>query len=116
MAVPELRKPSRRACEHVCDQGCSVHAERPTSCRAFNCAWLRGVALDEHARPDLLGVMIDYFETRDNGETHLLAFELWQGALDSPAAQALLRALAALHVVTLSRRDGRWSTLGDDHM
>ena len=41
---------------------------------------------DEALRPDALGVMFDYFVTRGTGEEHLIAFELWPGALDEPAA------------------------------
>ena len=40
MAVPELHKPNRRACDHVCDEGCAIHAERPQDCRDFHCLWL----------------------------------------------------------------------------
>ena len=112
MAVTELRKPSRRACDHVGPTGCAVHAERPTSCRQFHCLWLRGaVAGDDALRPDALGVMFDYFVTRDTGETHLLAFEAWPGALDGAEARALLAELARDHDVRVSYRDGRWSEL-----
>lgn len=112
MAVTELRKPSRRACEHVGREGCQIHPERPASCRLFHCLWLRGaVAGDEALRPDALGVMFDYFVTRDTGEEHLIAFEAWPGALDEPAARSVLEELARTHAVRLSYRDGRWSEL-----
>jgi hypothetical protein len=39
MAVPALGKAGRRACDHLCDEGCGIHAERPGECRAFN--WRR---------------------------------------------------------------------------
>lgn len=112
MAVTELRKPSRRACDHVGAEGCAVHPERPAGCRAFHCLWLRGaIGADEALRPDALGVMFDYFVTRGTGEEHLLAFEVLPGALDAPAARAVLDALAGSHEVRLSYRDGRWSAL-----
>ena len=113
MAVTELRKPSRRACDHVGYDGCRVHPERPASCREFHCLWLRGaVAGDESLRPDALGVMLDYFVERTTGDEHLLAFELWPGAFEQPAARALLEELAREREVRLSYRDGRWSALG----
>ena len=112
MAVTELRKPSRRACEHVGRDGCRIHPERPASCRLFHCLWLRGaVAGDESLRPDAFGVMLDYFVTRDSGEEHLIAFEVWPGALDEPASRALLEELSRTRAVRLSYRDGRWSEL-----
>ena len=112
MAVTELRKPSRRACDHVGRAGCRIHPDRPLGCREFNCLWLRGaVAGDEALRPDVLGVMFDFFVTRDTGETHLLAFEVWPGALEDPASRALVEAFARTQEVRLSYRDGRWSAL-----
>lgn len=112
LAVTELSKPSRRACDHVGREGCAIHADRPASCRAFHCLWLRGaLAGDEASRPDALGVMFDHFVTRGTGEAHLLAFEVWPGALDAPAARALVDELARDHEVRLSYRDGRWSAV-----
>lgn len=113
MAVTELRKPARRACDHVGRDGCRAHADRPASCRAFHCAWVRGViAGGEATRPDALGVMFDTFVERATGEARVIAFELWPGALDAPAARALVDGLAAGREVALSRRDGAWSTVG----
>lgn len=110
MAVVELRKPSRRACDHVSLEGCRIHDTRPESCREFNCLWLRG-AIDASARPDELGVFFDYFTVKRTDISRLIAFELWPGALNSPAARALLDALSRTHDIELSYRDGTWSTL-----
>lgn len=115
MAVTELRKPSRRACEHVGRDGCRAHAERPPSCREFFCAWMRGaMAPDESLRPDALGVMVDWFTTRATGESHLLAFEVWPGAFDTPEARAVLAELARSQELRLSHRDGSWSVFSPD--
>ena len=112
MAVPELRKPNRVACEHVYAQGCSIHERRPEDCRLFHCLWLRGaIAGDERTRPDVLGVMFDQFTLREDQSTHTLAFELWLGALDGEAARAALAELAQQFKIALSYRDGRWSEL-----
>lgn len=108
MAVTELRKPSRRACDHVGYEGCRIHAERPASCRAFDCLWLRGAIADESMRPDLSGVMFDHFVVRGTTDSHTVAFELWSGALDAPEVRALIAALRELHPVASSLRDGTW--------
>ena len=93
--------------------GCRVHDARPESCRAFNCAWLRGViAGGDETRPDALGVMFDSFVERGSGASRVLAFELWPGALDAEPARAVVAALAAAHEVHVSRRDGAWSVVG----
>ena len=112
LPILELRKPMRRACDHVCQTGCSIHAERPTSCHDFHCLWLRG-ALDgdEGLRPDQLGVMFDYFVMAPSGCAYLIAFELWVGAFGDPQLQALLQEIGRTQTVRLSYRDGRWSTL-----
>lgn len=112
LLVTELRKPARRACEHVSRDGCRVHETRPESCRAFHCAWLRGVIDGDDARPDALGVMVDAFVERPSGATRVVAFELWEGALDAPDARALLDELATHREVRVSRRDGTWATVG----
>lgn len=110
LSIVELRKPARRACDHLRDDACGIHPDRPESCRAFHCAWLRGALGDDLAlRPDALGVMIDHFVLRGTGEAHTLAFELWEGALESPEARAVLDALSRAHAVARSHRDGRWS-------
>jgi Fe-S-cluster containining protein len=112
MAVPELHKPNRRACAHVTEEGCSIHDRRPEDCRLFHCLWLRGaITGDEATRPDALGVMFDQFTVREDQSTHTLAFELWSGALDSPAARAVIDELAHTFKIALSYRDGRWSEI-----
>lgn len=35
-----------------------MYRVRPTSCRNFQCAWLKGQMAEEH-RPDLCGVMVE---------------------------------------------------------
>lgn len=112
LAIVELQKPPRRACDHLCRSGCGIYAARPASCREFHCLWLRGaIDGDEALRPDQLGVMFDYFIIAGSGETHLIAFELWAGAFDDPTVRLLLREVCQTQALRLSYRDGRWSTL-----
>ncbi len=110
MPVVELGKAARRACDHATATGCGVHPERPTSCREFHCVWLRGgVGEDEATRPDRLGVMFDGYTLRGETTPRFVAFEVWEGAVDSPEAQAAIDALSRHREVGISRRDGRWS-------
>lgn len=112
LPIVELRKPARRACDHVDRAGCRVHPTRPESCRAFHCAWVRGaVTGGEATRPDVLGVMFDAFRERGAEGVRVVAHELWPGALEGDAARGVIRSLAAVHEVALSHRDGRWSVL-----
>lgn len=57
--VVELHKPPGKWCLHCAPGkgGCLVYADRPPSCRAFDCAWLRGAGLEEE-RPDKIGLVI----------------------------------------------------------
>ncbi len=112
MAVQELAKPARRACDHVSGVGCTVHSDRPESCREFNCVWLRGgIVGDEATRPDELGVCFDAFKNTDSGTVMLYAFELWEGALQTREAQQIIEALAVHNEVHLSYRDRTWRTV-----
>ena len=112
LAIVELQKPQRRACDHLCRSGCGIYATRPASCREFHCLWLRGALdADEALRPDRLGVMFDYFVVASSGESHLIAIELWPGALAGSLVQSLLAELTQTRDVHLSYRDGRRSTL-----
>ena len=112
LAIVELQKPPRRACDHLCRSGCGVYEDRPASCRKFHCLWLRGaIDGDETLRPDQLGVMFDYFVMARTGESHLIAFELWVGAFDDPTVRSLLREVCETQALRMSYRDGRWSTL-----
>jgi hypothetical protein len=115
LAIVELNKPARRACDHLCRAGCGIYDTRPASCREFHCLWLRGaIEGDVSLRPDALGVMFDYFQIASTGETHLIAYELWPGAFDATEARSLLDGLVLRSDVQLSYRDGRWSTLRQD--
>ena len=113
LAVAELQKPMRWACDHVLCAGCGIYEERPQTCRDFNCAWLRGAISDDEAlRPDRLGLLFDFFYSTATDRSRFVAFELWNGAFDEAPAAALLRQIAADREVELSYRDGTWRTIG----
>jgi hypothetical protein len=112
LAVDELRKPMRWACDHLTCGGCRIYDARPQSCRDFNCLWLLGeIPHDEATRPDRLGVLFDCYRSRMSDELRFVAFEVWDGAFDEPAAAALIADLAAARDVQLCYRNGTWRTI-----
>lgn len=60
----EFRKLPGVACRHLNEQGCAIHAQRYSVCRAYSCGWQQLDWLDETWRPDLCGVLIS-LERRD---------------------------------------------------
>ena len=53
LAVPEIGKLAGSWCRHFSEGvGCSIHAERPSSCKSFQCVWTATDALGEDWRPD----------------------------------------------------------------
>jgi Fe-S-cluster containining protein len=105
----------RWACEHLACSGCRIYDARPQGCRDFDCQWLRGeIPGDESHRPDRLGVIFDGFRDATTNEQRFLAFEVWNGAFDEPAAVTLLSELAATREIQLSYRDGSWRKMGID--
>jgi hypothetical protein len=113
LAVDELRKPMRWACEHLACDGCRIYETRPKGCRDFDCLWLRGeICGDESRRPDRLGVIVDSFRDAATNNSRFVAFEVWTAAFAEPAAAALLAELSATREVQLSSRAGSWRTIG----
>jgi hypothetical protein len=113
LAVRELRKPMRWACDHLACNGCRIYDARPKGCRDFNCLWLRGeIPGDESQRPDRLGVIFDAFRDAATNGLRFVAFEVWTGAFEQPPAATILSELAATREMQLSARDGSWRTIG----
>ena len=70
--VDELQKLAGKWCRYrVKDKGCRVYDSRPNGCREFECQWLKGHG-DETDRPDLTGIVIDYYPLETLGKTALL--------------------------------------------
>jgi hypothetical protein len=110
--VIELAKPARTRCSHLEGCLCQIYTERPKSCRAFNCLWLRGVLdLALENRPDHSGVLLDAYVRQPGNETRIVATEAWSGAADLPQTRQTLESLAAIATVIVYYRDGRQSTI-----
>jgi hypothetical protein len=41
--APEIEKKAAMPCPKICSTGCSIHGDRPQSCRAYHCAWKMGL-------------------------------------------------------------------------
>jgi hypothetical protein len=58
--LPELNKPARTPCRHLCETGCSIHDHaRSPICTDFECAYLR-YPWDIDLRPDKCGVIFNF--------------------------------------------------------
>jgi hypothetical protein len=61
--LPELNKPAKVPCQHLCGTGCSLHDQpRPLVCSAFECGYLRAQWSLE-MRPDNCGVIFQPMAT-----------------------------------------------------
>lgn len=65
-------KPSHRACGHLCNAGCGIYENRPRTCSAFECVWLKSQrgnrAMPPELRPDRCGAILT---DHDEGATRV---------------------------------------------
>jgi hypothetical protein len=55
--IIELDKPRNTWCKNcTIGKGCNVYPDRPNSCKAFECVWLKNPDLPDALRPDRIGV------------------------------------------------------------
>ena len=72
LRVPELEKPAGEWCA-ACrrGRGCGRYADRPPSCRLFECFWLMEEGFPDELRPDRSGVVIAFNEEPDGVVLHV---------------------------------------------
>jgi uncharacterized protein len=72
LGVPELEKPAGEWCA-ACTRGagCGRYADRPPSCRAFECFWLLDEGFPDELRPDRCGVVIAFDAAPDAVVLHV---------------------------------------------
>jgi len=109
IAVHELDKRAYEPCTHLCASGCGIYAERPASCRTFECQWLRGAlevdgSVDLALRPDACGVIFDYRPDTAVGEM-FTAWEVEPGASASGPARSIIEGLEERFPVVIVTRD-----------
>jgi hypothetical protein len=127
IGVHEIEKGMYETCEHVCEAGCAIYAERPGSCQTFECQWMRGVlevdgAIDIEMRPDACGVMLDYQPDTAFGEV-FTAWEVEPGASASGHARSIINGLQERFLVMIvtrgpdgERGPGERSFVGPPHL
>lgn len=119
ISVHELGKGAYEGCKHLGESGCGIYADRPRSCRSFECQWLRGVlefdgTIDTALRPDSCGVIFDYRPDSAFGEV-FTAHEIEPGALAGGPARDIIRGLAESFLVIVTTHDpGGGNGVGHD--
>ena len=88
MKVVELQKPAHTWCSHCNQQqGCEIYAERPLSCRQYECLWLRSQAFPQpfssNLRPDRCRVVMGTLN--QGNEVVLYVSKEEQNAWQAPA-------------------------------
>lgn len=108
LAVRELDKPRYCACPRLGASGCAEYANRPDSCRDYQCLWLQGF-LGEEDRPDRLGVIVTV--TRDPARPELgnlpMIVECVDGALRQPRVIEAIRQFRQRKAVVILSPAGR---------
>jgi hypothetical protein len=85
-AVDARQRDSRRG-------GCAIYDQRPDSCRAFSCLWLKGLILSsDDDRPDRVGIVLVPSESSHRA---IGAFEVWPHAADAEHGRLLIDRLRA---------------------
>jgi len=56
LRIAELDKPGMIPCQHLNENGCGIYADRPASCRGFECLWLASMSGKPELRPDRSGL------------------------------------------------------------
>jgi len=86
LSIPELKKPQGQWCPQIKHgnnnaKSCGIYAERPGSCRSFQCLWLvtqsrLGQQMQPEMRPDRSHVVLvmDVFATHDISRTQRILF------------------------------------------
>ena len=118
LGVAELEKGTYEPCTHLCEAGCGIYADRPGSCRTFECQWLRGAlevdgAVDPALRPDACGVIFEYQPDSAFGEAYA-AWEVEPGASDSGPARRIIEGLAERFLVVVMTHVPDGDTVGVD--
>jgi len=108
IAVHEIEKGTYEPCTHLCESGCGIYAERPGSCRTFECQWLRGAlevdgSIDTELRPDACGVIFDYQPDTAFGEM-FTAWEVAPGASTRGHARSIIEGLEGSFLVMIVTR------------
>lgn len=105
MGVQEIEKDTYEPCKHLCEAGCGIYADRPGSCRTFECQWLRGMlevdgTIDTGLRPDACGVIFEYRPETAFGQVYT-AWEVEPGASTVGHARKIIEGLEERFLVVI---------------
>lgn len=108
LAVPELSKAADQPCPSADGFGCRVYAERPASCRAFECLWLsdRTDRFNNMDRPNESGLIFSVQYGTEFGDI-MTAYETRPGVRTDARAMKLLRRISRQALVMAVGQAGR---------
>ncbi|MEJ0053298.1 MAG: hypothetical protein WDN10_01025 [bacterium] len=91
-----FEKPAGKWCQHCTPgKGCKIYEDRPRACVLFKCSWLKGIG-EEDDRPDRRKVVLDaVYVAGGPPEGYLQMWEVSEGALRKPWANAMARLMVA---------------------
>lgn len=120
-AIESLAKPAFQLCQHSARSGCGIYSSRPQECRDYECLWLSNDIGEPTDRPDQLGIVFDRptLVARHPdyaGVDFICAREIHEGARHGARAAELIRRLARVMVVRLTRMGGGSQLTGPDHL
>ena len=111
VSVAAFNKPADVPCQHLTvlqPQGCcGIYDERPSECKAYECAWKEGWILEE-LKPDSCGIMLEHAWIEHPKRLNLLmGFENRQGAMEEnlEALDAAAKNGIVIGVVPFERDD-----------
>lgn len=100
-------KPPGVMCPHLGERGCLDYAERPATCRQFQCVWLTEPSWPLAWRPEESGLLC-LRENVDNGVSAALVYEIAPAALDRSTTEPILARLtestAVVAIVNLQKQ------------
>lgn len=72
---PKLKKPAFQPCDHLCKDGCGVYWQRPQTCKAFQCQWLKSQTRNDRMAPELRPDRCGAYFTDDTSTNDALIIE-----------------------------------------
>lgn len=93
LGVTQIDKPDFQDCQHLCELGCAIYANRPAICSGYECLYLMDLLPEEGDRPDRLGAVFSVGESNMLG-TYFQVAEFCPGAINDPRVQAIVETLA----------------------
>ena len=126
LGIPELEKPKDSWCPNFAPGiGCRIYANRPPSCRNFNCRWLTDPTMGPEWKPSLCKMVVDsrpslFVVHVDPAATRPWSAEPYISVLKRLSAQGLTKGVIVMAIerrrtiVILPDRDVDLGLIGPD--